>query len=213
MCELRYTLVTEGSSDAALMPILHWLLKENGVDGAIQGEWADLGEAAIQERISLSVKIREAVRLYPCDFLFVHRDADRASLEHRRSEIESAVSDALGSRSKLPHVCVIPVRMQEAWLLFDETAIRHAAGNKNGQEPLNLPPLHRLETIPDPKQRLHEVLRTASGLSGRRLRRFRPNRIARRVSEFTDDFAPLRMLPAFAVLEEDVRNAVRDHYS
>ena len=212
MSELRYTLVTEGSSDVALMPILNWLLEENGVHEAIQGEWADLGEVEIIEKISLSIKIREAVRLYPCDFLFVHRDADRETIEHRRNEIDSAISSALEDSGEPPHVCVIPIRMQEAWLLFDESAIRHAAGNRNGREPLNLPSLNRLESIPDPKHDLHEILKTASGLSGRRLKRFRASQTARRVSEFMDDFTPLRTLSAFAALERDIQEAIHTHY-
>jgi hypothetical protein len=36
-------------------------------------------------------------------------------------------------------ICVIPVRMQEAWLLFDETAIKFAAGNRTYPKSLNLP--------------------------------------------------------------------------
>jgi hypothetical protein len=31
MLDLRYSLVSDGSSDAALLPILSWLLRENGV--------------------------------------------------------------------------------------------------------------------------------------------------------------------------------------
>ena len=42
MTELRYTFVTDGSSDAVLIPILTWLLRENGVEFAIQPAWADL---------------------------------------------------------------------------------------------------------------------------------------------------------------------------
>lgn len=36
MTELRYTVVTDGSSDVALIPILTWLLRANGVAYAIQ---------------------------------------------------------------------------------------------------------------------------------------------------------------------------------
>jgi hypothetical protein len=41
MKEIRYTLITDGSSDRALMPILTWLLIELGVKIAIQPTWAD----------------------------------------------------------------------------------------------------------------------------------------------------------------------------
>lgn len=102
------------------------------------------------ERITLAARIRESVRLYPCDLLFVHRDADREARDKRVEEIETAVTDTRLD-SATPCVCVIPVRMQEAWLLCDEEAIRYAAGNRNGRQSLELPILNQLETVADPK--------------------------------------------------------------
>ena len=49
-------------------------------------------------------------------------------------------------------VCVVPVRMQEAWLLIDEAALRRAAGDPNGTQPLAMPDVQRLEELADPKQ-------------------------------------------------------------
>ena len=92
--------------------------------------------------------------------------------------------------------------MQEAWLLFDEAAIRSAAGNPNGRQPLELPQLARIEQVPDPKEMLRELLRQASGLSRRRLERLddRPHRVA----DFIDDFTPLRTLAAFQAFETEL---------
>jgi hypothetical protein len=42
MMELHYTLISDGSSDRALIPILNWLLKIHLNDWAIQPQWADL---------------------------------------------------------------------------------------------------------------------------------------------------------------------------
>ena len=42
MKDLRYTLLSDGSSDQALIPILTWLLQKLGVRSAIQPAWADL---------------------------------------------------------------------------------------------------------------------------------------------------------------------------
>ena len=42
MKELSYTLLSDGSSDKALMPILTWLLRGYLPNWAIQPEWADL---------------------------------------------------------------------------------------------------------------------------------------------------------------------------
>jgi len=98
--------------------------------------------------------------------------------------------------------------MQEAWLLFDEPAIRTAAGNPNGRDHLDLPRLQHLEGLPDPKEVLYELLRTASGLSGRRRKKLPVSQLAQRVSDFIDDFAPLRTLPAFTALEVEIRKTV-----
>jgi hypothetical protein len=96
-----------------------------------------------------------------------------------------------------PAVCVIPVRMQEAWLLFSETAIRGAAGNPQGRIALNLPRWTRVEALPDPKETLHGILREASGLHGRRLDRFNVHHAAGRIPMLVPDFEPLLQLEAF----------------
>jgi len=89
----------------------------------------------------------------------------------------------------------------EAWLLFDERLIRAAAGNENGNLPLLLPPLKKLESLPDPKSILIAALREASGLTGRRLARFNALAARARISDLASDFAPLRVLPSFQQLE------------
>ena len=163
MSDLTYTLVSDGSSDASLMPILDWLLKVNGIGCAIQGEWADLRRLRAPPA-GLSARIRKAVELFPCELLFIHRDAERVPYDLRQDEVQQAVTTVVFERMPPPAcVCVIPVRMQEAWLLFDENAIRRAAGNPSGKVPLQLPALHGCEDLPDPKRLLHYLLEEASG--------------------------------------------------
>jgi len=106
----------------------------------------------------------------------------------------------------LPYVCVVPVRMSEAWLLLDEFAIRQAAGNPNGAMPLDLPPAERVEEIPNPKAVLRDILRTASGLNRRRLKTFRVAQAARLVPRYMANFACLHVLSAFRRLETDVQS-------
>ena len=96
--------------------------------------------------------------------------------------------------------------MQEAWLLFDEQAIRAAAGNPNGRQLLDLPRLSDVERLPDPKERLRQLVRQASGLRGRRLARLDDH--PHRVADFIDDFAPLRQLAAFQVFEAELRRII-----
>lgn len=206
MSDLCLTLLTDGSSDDALLFVIEWLLREHGVTCPIQSSWAELRRLP-NPPARLSGRMQASVELYPCDVLFVHRDAEKEPRIKRVEEIMSA-REALPQLSQLPLVCVVPVRMQEAWFLFDEAAIRRAAGNPNGRDPVPLPDLTRLEDLPDPKAELHNLLRIASGLSGRRRRRVPTSRYARRIADFTESYSPLRSLPAFAALEQEVETAV-----
>ena len=201
MSSLTYTLLTDGPSDQVLLRLLTWLLRRHGVTCPIQAEWADLRLLAKPPR-GLEARIRASLDLFPCDLLFVHRDAEREPRENRVVEIRRAL-EALTDIT-LPVVCVVPVRMQEAWLLFDEMAIRSTAGNPNGAVPLLLPRLRDIEGMPDPKQRLQELLKTASGLTGRRRHQLNLSSCARRVAEYIEDFSPLDNLPAFVALNDDV---------
>lgn len=210
MDELRYTLLSDGSANKALMPILRWLLQQHLPYVAIQGEWADLRLLPRPpSRARLAERIRLSRDLYPCDLFFVHRDAENASVDERFSEINEAVQQAQSPIQVPPTVCVIPVRMLEAWLLFDLDAIRRAAGNPHGTQLLNLPPLRELENLPDPKATLYHILRNASGLRGRRLRSFNQHVALHRIPEYIEDFSRLRSLGAFRRLENDTRAVVQ----
>ena len=209
--ELRYTLLSDGSSDAALMPILDWLLIENGIRKPIQSQWADLRRLR-QPPKELSDRIRVALEFYPCDLLFIHRDAEKASYAERAGEIHGALTK-VAELHLPPNVYVIPIRMTEAWLLFDEAAIRFAAGNRSGQNALHLPDVHTLESLPDPKAELYGLIREASNLQGRRLKRLNPGDRVRRITTYVNNFAPLRELDAFRTLETDIAEFVRVYVS
>lgn len=209
MSELTYTLLTDGSSDDALKPIVEWLLRGNGVTCAIQGEWADLRRLR-RPPAGLRSRVEKAVVLYPCELLFVHRDAETSPYEARYDEIASAVGEAAFEAGQRPAwIGVIPVRMTEAWLLFDESAIRKAAGNPSGTAALNLPAIGQCENLPDPKSVLADVLRQASGLGARRRAALRTALLMRRVADYTENFRRLRELSAFAALERHVQAAIQ----
>lgn len=196
---MRSTLVTDGSSDRVLLPILGWLLGQR-TTVPVELQWAETRNLP-ESPGNLQERLQAAVALYPCELLFVHRDAEREPRAHRVDEIRAALR---GLRDAPPAVCVVPVRMQEAWLLVDEAALRNAAGCPNGKLALDLPPLNRIEQLPDPKDRLYTLLRQASGLQGRRAKTFRPQVHAHRLSDLIDDFSPLRRLPAFRALEAEL---------
>ncbi|HLK61600.1 MAG TPA: hypothetical protein VKU00_33945 [Chthonomonadaceae bacterium] len=140
---------------------------------------------------------------FPCELMFVHRDAEREPREIRIAEIHRARAE-VRELENFPVICVVPVRMQEAWLLFDEVAIRQAAGNPNGRMTLQLPRLRTVESLPDPKENLYALLREAKSLNRRRQRGEHISHDAQRVAEFIEDFSPLRVLPAFQALETEI---------
>ena len=199
---LRYLLVTDGSSDACLEHPIRWIMATMGCH-EVEGQRADLRIVPEVGR-GLLGRLRTALELYTGELLFIHRDAEADPLEHRLAEIRTAV-ETLGP--DMPHVCVVPVRMTEAWLLHDEAAIRTAAGRPRGKVELGLPGVRKIEQIPDPKKVLRDALLTASEATGRvRKRRLRDFGVMRaRVAELIEDYGPLRALKAFRHLEDELR--------
>lgn len=197
---MTYTLVADGASDSVLLPILTWSLKQNSVT-PILAQRADL--TRIPKRSTAEQRLEAVLDLFPCDLLFVHRDAEGQPAVQRREEIADLLR-----RVAIPHVPVVPIRMTEAWLLVDEMAIRSAAGNPNGTVPLDLPSLRKLEQVPDPKKVLLGALTTASGLNVRRRSRLAVHERVHRISDYIADYSALMVLSAFQVLQRDIRQAV-----
>ena len=122
--------------------------------------------------------------------IFAHRDSENVTFDERLGEFE-----AVDRQEVVP---VIPVRMSESWLLFNGSAIAKAAGKPSSHVPV--PSVGRIENIPDPKDRLDELLFQAAGApTGRRGRNFKRSIAARRtsVAEYISDYSPLENLPAF----------------
>ncbi len=202
MSRLRYTLVADGSTDACLVPIINWVLR-NYPDPFFREFVPQVADRRwLAGRRGLLGRIESGLRQFPCDLLFIHRDAERQDPELRYREIEKGAAEALDLPAYVP---VVPVRMTEAWLLFDERAIRRAADNPNGVSDLAIPAIKRLEGVPDPKAVLRDCLLRASELKGRRRDQFK-RRITKRmyrVSTLAQDYVPLRQLQAFRRFEED----------
>lgn len=196
---LNTTLVADGSSDRVLIPIIGLLLQAHC---PFPFRETDFVQQYPEGMLSLVDRIRHAVRQYPCDMLFVHRDAEqKGSVQLREQEVQAAVA---ASAIDQPTLAVIPVRMTEAWLLVDEVAIRLAAGNPRGLAPLNLPKHRQMESV-DAKAVLFAALEQAKNLGKRRTQDLRPQYLRHRVAENFDDLAPLRRLPSFAKFEAKLR--------
>jgi len=209
MNEISFTLLSDGSSDKRLLPILRWLLYQHCPNLAIQHEWADFGGMKYPPK-TLPDQILKCIELYPCNLLFIHRDAENQTLESRRIEITTAIESVSERVPDLPAIYVVPIRMQEAWLLFNESAIRKAAGNPNGESLLQLPSLSTVEALPDPKSLLYQLMKTASELGAHRLKKLHVSKKAHLVAEYISDFSPLRKLSAFNALEDDLIHFIRD---
>lgn len=168
---IRFLLICEGSSDAALVSHIQELLIDCGASEADGISW--YRGRGLGDKIRLGLQDNGSV-----DLLFVHRDADSAGPAARLKEIETGRA-AAGHRGRW--VGVIPVRMMEAWLLADEAAIRRVAGRPRGTEPLDLPAPGKLEEVADPKQMLKDALLQAGAPRG-----------ARRRQRFAADFSSFR---------------------
>jgi hypothetical protein len=206
MTKLDYALITDGASDGSLLPLIKWILRKALGQIPLNGLWADLTRFDPPLR-TLAQRINKTIEHYQPDLIFVHRDAEAQEPQLRYEEIKAAISEIKIFQPEIlvPHICVVPVHMTEAWLLFDEKAIRKAAGNPNGQIVLELPPLNNLEAIGDPKKMLFNILIKASELRGRHRKRFNPAKCRLLIAENINDFSPLFNLSAFNQLYMDIK--------
>lgn len=198
-------LLPDGPSDLPLSRLLERVCLDLGASVAIQpvdprslGDWGRSVEGRLRFLREADIK---------ADLVFVHRDAERDHPDTRREEVLTSPESPPLGRTLVP---VVPVRMTEAWLLLDETAIRVVAGRPNGRVPLDLPKPREVEAIADPKERLKRALEAASEAKGRRLddlrRSFPRNR--RLLLERLDSAGPVTELAAWKRLRADVESAL-----
>lgn len=209
MRPLRFTLLADGTSDRALVPILTWILRQHlPVRAPLElGQLADLGRLRGPRPTGLDARIRLAVEYFPCDLLFVHRDAEtRDGYEARYDEITRAVRQA---NVPVASVAVVPVRMTEAWLLHDEPALRRAADRPSSTDPLVFPSRRQVETV-HAKETLFDLLVAAACLTGRRRRQFNPEQRRNRLADLIEDYSPLRHFRSFRALEAEVSRFCAD---
>ncbi|MCG3135501.1 MAG: hypothetical protein HMLKMBBP_03160 [Planctomycetes bacterium] len=198
--EVTWALLADGRSDRALVPIIELAMREH-----LRAFTTRLTEFRVHDtRVDVARSVRDAAVGMVADLMFVHRDAERQSLDVRRAEI---------GRPRGGCVRVVPVRMTEAWLLVDEPAIRSAAENPRGTHDLGIPPLRRLESLPDPKRELRNALICAYGDHGVRRREQFERRLPDKsviVAERIAGTGALRKLSSFAAFEADLLAAVRE---
>ena len=104
MNDFKFTLIADGRTDDALIPILKWLLRNLGIN-APEPQLPILGNLRNPPK-NLQDKIAIALDLFPCNILFIHRDAeaDENPIATRTKEIRKA--EKLVKKSLPPIVCV-----------------------------------------------------------------------------------------------------------
>jgi hypothetical protein len=210
MKELKYTLLADGSSDKTLLKIIKWSLDNLFPQLANQGTFADFRILTNPPKKMVD-KVSAARYFYPFDVLFIHRDAETTNvkiIEQRLNEIKKEIGEDEFQKT----VCIVPIKMMEAWLLIDIEAIKKAAGNRNYPGQINLPPINNLEKENQPKNILHDLLKEASGLKSRNLKKFNPDKAVHLVAENIEDFSPLRNLNAFQAFERNLIEVVNNLY-
>lgn len=199
--------VAEGTSDLPLADLVESLFVDRGV--SVRLSKPDFAMLRENVRRDVGSKLAAGLKLMaePADLVVVHRDADNAGVQARRTEIAEAARRSCGSSAVLP---VIPVRMTEAWLLLDESTIRQVAGNPRGRAALGLPTPAEAERIADPKHLLSECLLKAAGMTGRRhtqaVKRFPQHR--RQLLALLDRSGPVAKLASWQRLTADVEETI-----
>jgi len=197
---IRFTLISDGSSDRTLLHIVRWLMNDLYPNVTIETEYADF-RVFVNIPKTFAEKIKVAKVYYPYDVLLIHRDAERNTkdiIEIRSNEIKEDLS--LEDQQNL--VCIVPVKMMESWLLFDVEAIKLAAGNRHYPKEIKLPSYKTMESYNQPKDFLHRTLREVSGLTKRRLQNFNAHKSVHDLADFIEDYSPLRSLNSFKEFEK-----------
>lgn len=201
---LNYVLISEGTSDRVLIPMINWCIRQYCITD-ISPVVADFTSLKPKPKTVVE-KLRAARNLYSNKNLFiVHRDSDNVNPGDREREINEAISSMNFVKPCLP---IIPNAMTEAWLLVDERAIYKAVNNPNGQDQFKLPNINIIEKIRNPKNVLFELFISASGLSRRRHSSIDLFMCRQRCALFITEFQKMGNLSSFALFRQKISQYV-----
>jgi hypothetical protein len=199
--------LAEGSSDFPLADMVEVLFLDRGVELSLsRPDFSLLGRVPkdVRSRVDAGLALVGG----NVDLMVVHRDADNAGTALRRREIENGIRSAGVDSGIVP---VVPIRMTEAWLLLDESAIRQIAGNPRGRMPLSLPAITEVERKADPRSILPRCILEAANVTGRRRDRLgnRFNQNRRQLLERLDRDGVVNQLSGWQTLVADVEAVVK----
>lgn len=189
--QITYGIVADGGTDRVLESIITWTIRR------LDPEVEIIEPEFMKRQGSLADGLTQYLEQYPQGpmLVFAHRDAENAAYEVRLAEFNGLEDERV--------VPVIPVRMTEAWLLIDPTAIAHAVGVPRAK--VTVPRPGELEALSDPKSVLEGLLIEAAGdPTGRRrkylLRKLTTFRVG--VASRIEDFSTLEQLPSYIRFRE-----------
>jgi hypothetical protein len=212
---LEIGLFAEGATDHRFLSILLSRLCEDICsrlgDGQIEiGPLRSLRTPVKARAARRDEQVLEAVKEASIllDVLFIHADGNgdpaavrKLQIDPGRSRIQAEIAREVGEV-----IGVVPVRESEAWPLADGNAIRAAFGSSHDDVTLGIPATPGdVEGILDPKKALEQAWKRAWPKQRRR----------RTAQDFLEalgervSFDRLRLVPAFRVLEDDLREALR----
>lgn len=152
MSELVIGLIVEGHYDSA---VLETLARRDAQSPVTPSVFVCGGKAKLKQKLRGYPRYFEDVG-NPVDKALVVCDADQKPPD----EVRASLSQEIRNRASWPadklHICVVRQEI-ETWLLADENAINSIAAGRGGQDRVTRVP-GELESITDPKQRLHHLL-------------------------------------------------------
>jgi hypothetical protein len=179
-------LVAEGATDERFLPVIIQRTVQHIVAGrgrtvvdVLEPQLVRIDPQVSGQAERILAAARETAGYHA---LVIHADADHPTRERAWTErIAPGVARVRAAGINHHLVPLIPVQMTEAWLLADPEALRQIIGTSMTANELRLlARAHQVESDPDPKQTLNELVRRATAHRRRR----RPVRVG-------DLFAPL----------------------
>ena len=157
MSELVIGLIVEGHYDAAVLETLARRVAQSPVTLYVRPCG---GKARLKQKFPGYLRNFEHVHHgKPVDKALVVCDADQKPPDKVRESLSQRVEHLARPRAGNLHFCIVRQEL-ETWLLADENAINSVASERGGHA--RVPPVQEhLESIGDPKTRLHNLLSMA----------------------------------------------------
>ena len=171
MSKLVLGLYVEGSTDRRfLQPVIERIATEILAKNGRGDVWDDTIilpiEPIVRKRESQARKIlAAATEACGCYLLIIHTDADGPTAAEARKDRFNPGLELVrqaGGRVCQDVLPIIPIQEIEAWLLADREALLKALETNKSVAKLGIPPIRKIESTAQPKERLEDIIRIAN---------------------------------------------------